>query len=126
MDALDGNAIAGLLHDVFGAEMTTATGACGSCGATSVVAELTVYRRAPSAATPGARPRARARRGPPPGSPPPAAERRARGSVGRGRTCQAAPRGSIQRTEVVCATLAAPRKLPANWADPVSSPNEAP
>jgi hypothetical protein len=47
MDALDGNAIAGLLHDVFGAEMTTATGACGSCGATSVVAELTVYMRAP-------------------------------------------------------------------------------
>jgi hypothetical protein len=47
MDALDGNAIGGLLLDVFGAEMTTATGVCGSCGATSVVAELTVYRRAP-------------------------------------------------------------------------------
>jgi uncharacterized protein DUF6510 len=47
MDALDGNAIAGLLFDVFGAEMTTATGVCGSCGASSVVAELTVYMRAP-------------------------------------------------------------------------------
>jgi hypothetical protein len=47
MDALDGNAIAGLLFDVFGVEMTTATGVCGSCGANSVVAELTVYMRAP-------------------------------------------------------------------------------
>jgi hypothetical protein len=47
MDALDGNAIAGLLFDVFGAEMTTATGVCGSCGARSIVAELTVYQRAP-------------------------------------------------------------------------------
>jgi hypothetical protein len=47
MDALDGNAIAGLLFEVFGAEMTTARGVCRSCGATSVVAELTVYQRAP-------------------------------------------------------------------------------
>jgi hypothetical protein len=47
MDALDGNAIAGLLVDVFGAEMTTATGVCASCGARSIVAELTVYQRAP-------------------------------------------------------------------------------
>ena len=47
MDALDGNAIAGLLFDVFGGEMTTATGVCGTCGASSVVAELIVYRRAP-------------------------------------------------------------------------------
>ena len=47
MDALDGNAIGGLLLDAFGAEMTTATGVCGSCGATSIVAELTVYQRAP-------------------------------------------------------------------------------
>ena len=42
--AVDGNAIAGLLASVFGAEMTTATGTCGSCGAVSVVAELVVYR----------------------------------------------------------------------------------
>jgi hypothetical protein len=47
MDALDGNAIGGLLLDVFGAEMTTATGVCGSCGATAVVAELTVFMRGP-------------------------------------------------------------------------------
>ena len=41
---LDGNAIGGLLMEVFGAEMTTATGICGSCGAVRQVAELTVYR----------------------------------------------------------------------------------
>ena len=40
MEALDGNAIAGLLFDVFGAEMTTATGVCASCGASGPVAEL--------------------------------------------------------------------------------------
>jgi hypothetical protein len=42
--ALDGNAIGGLLIEVFGVEMTTVTGTCGSCGAVSVVAELAVYR----------------------------------------------------------------------------------
>jgi hypothetical protein len=47
MDALDGNAIAGLLTDVFGAEMTSATCACASCGADGHVAELLVYSRAP-------------------------------------------------------------------------------
>ena len=41
--AVDGNAIAGLLASVFGAEMTTAVGTCGSCGAVTVVAELPVY-----------------------------------------------------------------------------------
>lgn len=41
--ALDGNAIGGLLIEVFGTEMTTATAACESCGATSQVAELAVY-----------------------------------------------------------------------------------
>ena len=49
MDALDGNAVAGLLNQVFGYEMTTATGVCASCGATRLVAELTVYVRAPGA-----------------------------------------------------------------------------
>jgi ribosomal protein S27E len=44
---VDGNAIGGLLLEVFGAEMTTATGRCGSCGTASVVAEQTVYLRAP-------------------------------------------------------------------------------
>jgi Family of unknown function (DUF6510) len=42
--ALDGNAIGGLLIEVFGTEMTTAVGTCGSCGAVSQVAELVVYR----------------------------------------------------------------------------------
>ena len=32
MNALDGNAIAGLLVEVFGAEMTTSKGTCGSWG----------------------------------------------------------------------------------------------
>jgi hypothetical protein len=40
---LDGNAIGGLLMSLFGTDMTTATGICGSCGAASQVAELAVY-----------------------------------------------------------------------------------
>src|ERR1700685_2797310 len=32
MDAVDGNAIGGLLHEVFGAEMTTTVSVCGTCG----------------------------------------------------------------------------------------------
>jgi Family of unknown function (DUF6510) len=47
MDALDGNAIAGLLHDVFSSEMTSATGTCATCGSSSIVAELVVYLQAP-------------------------------------------------------------------------------
>jgi hypothetical protein len=47
MDALDGNAIGGLLIDLFGAEMTAAGSICGTCGATRPVAELVVYRQAP-------------------------------------------------------------------------------
>jgi hypothetical protein len=45
--ALDGNAIGGLLIEVFGTEMTTAVGTCGSCGAVSLVAELAVYMPGP-------------------------------------------------------------------------------
>jgi Family of unknown function (DUF6510) len=45
--ALDGNAIAGLLVDVFGTEMTTAKGTCASCGTSAQLAELAVYVRAP-------------------------------------------------------------------------------
>ena len=41
--ALDGNAIGGLLHEVFGAEMTTVVSTCASCGAVRQVAELVVY-----------------------------------------------------------------------------------
>ena len=43
MDALDGNAIGGLLHDVFGAELTAAATLCAHCGARGVVAECEVY-----------------------------------------------------------------------------------
>ena len=41
--ALDGNAIGGLLIEVFGTEMTTAIATCASCGTASEVAELAVY-----------------------------------------------------------------------------------
>jgi Family of unknown function (DUF6510) len=41
---LDGNAIGGMLIEVFGAEMTTAVGICGRCGARGQVAEMAVYR----------------------------------------------------------------------------------
>ena len=47
MDPLDGNAIGGLLIDVFGAEMTGVIGTCGYCGDTGPVAGLVVYRQAP-------------------------------------------------------------------------------
>jgi hypothetical protein len=47
MEALDGNAIGGLLQEVFGAELTTATGTCANCGAVAYVAELAVYLEAP-------------------------------------------------------------------------------
>jgi hypothetical protein len=49
MDALedgvvDGNAIGGMLIEVFGTEMTTAVGTCARCGTAGQVAELAVYR----------------------------------------------------------------------------------
>jgi hypothetical protein len=47
MEALDGNAIGGLLQEVFGAEMTAAASVCGHCGDARPVAELVVYRQAP-------------------------------------------------------------------------------
>jgi hypothetical protein len=47
MEALDGNAIGGLLLEVFGTEMTTAVGTCIHCGATGQVAEMVVYLRVP-------------------------------------------------------------------------------
>ena len=48
MDALmlDGNAVAGLLQEVFAVEMTTALGTCGNCGATDAVGAIHVYRGA--------------------------------------------------------------------------------
>jgi hypothetical protein len=47
MERLDGNAIGGELMEIFGVEMTIATSVCGSCGATSAVAELHAYVQAP-------------------------------------------------------------------------------
>jgi hypothetical protein len=44
---LDGNAIAGLLSEAFGGEMTSAASVCAHCGAKHPVAELRVYLRAP-------------------------------------------------------------------------------
>jgi hypothetical protein len=48
MDALtlDGNAVAGLLLEVFGTEMTTAHGTCAGCGATDQLGAVRVYRAA--------------------------------------------------------------------------------
>ena len=45
--ALDGNAIGGLLMELFGTEMTAAVAVCGTCGATGPMAETVVYLRAP-------------------------------------------------------------------------------
>lgn len=47
MDALDGNAIGGLLHEVFGKEMTDAMGRCANCGMIAPVADTVVYLQAP-------------------------------------------------------------------------------
>ncbi len=47
MEAVDGNAVGGLLRDVFGAEMTNATATCANCGATGPVAETVVFLRGP-------------------------------------------------------------------------------
>jgi hypothetical protein len=44
---LDGNAIGGLMLELFGIELTAATGICGSCGASGPIARLEVYVHAP-------------------------------------------------------------------------------
>jgi Family of unknown function (DUF6510) len=48
MDALmlDGNAVAGLLQEIFAVEMTTAIGTCNACGATDEIGALYVFRGA--------------------------------------------------------------------------------
>ena len=48
MDALmlDGNAVAGLLQEVFAAEMTTAVGTCAGCGASEPVGAVHAYHGA--------------------------------------------------------------------------------
>jgi hypothetical protein len=47
MEALDGNAIAGMLYEVFGGEMTMAQAECGRCRARGPVAECEVYLGGP-------------------------------------------------------------------------------
>jgi Zn finger protein HypA/HybF involved in hydrogenase expression len=44
---LDGNAIGGMLLELFGAEMTLAVTTCRSCGARGEIARLDVYVRCP-------------------------------------------------------------------------------
>lgn len=44
---LDGNALGGLLFEVFGAEMTAAAGSCDGCGAVEAVGALLVHDRGP-------------------------------------------------------------------------------
>ena len=43
---LDGNAVAGLLQEVFAVEMTIAVGTCGGCGTARPVGAVHVYRGA--------------------------------------------------------------------------------
>jgi DNA-directed RNA polymerase subunit RPC12/RpoP len=49
MDYVDGNALGGTFLELFGIEMTVATGVCGTCGRAGEVATLHVYLRAPGA-----------------------------------------------------------------------------
>ena len=46
---LDGNAIGGLLGEVFVGELTVARSTCGSCGAVREIGALVVYGQAPGA-----------------------------------------------------------------------------
>ena len=45
--ALDGNAIGGLLLEVFATDMTSAAATCAACGAVGPVAETAVYLGGP-------------------------------------------------------------------------------
>ena len=47
MEALDGNAIGGMLYQVFGREMTMAQAECGNCRARGPLAECEVYLGGP-------------------------------------------------------------------------------
>jgi Zn finger protein HypA/HybF involved in hydrogenase expression len=44
---LDGNAIGGLLREIFAMEMTTAKGKCANCGSVHMMGEVVVYLKAP-------------------------------------------------------------------------------
>lgn len=47
MQPLDGNAMAGVMHDLFARDMTTTGYRCTGCGKTGVVAEMAVYMSGP-------------------------------------------------------------------------------
>ena len=44
---LDGNALGGMLGDVFGREMTAAVGTCSACGAVNAFGAAVAYTQAP-------------------------------------------------------------------------------
>jgi ribosomal protein S27AE len=46
---VDGNALAGALEQYMGRDVTAEHGTCGHCGHASMIAELVVYPKAPSA-----------------------------------------------------------------------------
>ena len=47
MEALDGNAIGGMLFEIFGGEMTTAQAVCDHCGSRGPLAQCEVYLGGP-------------------------------------------------------------------------------
>ncbi|TDU83281.1 hypothetical protein EV138_5743 [Kribbella voronezhensis] len=49
MGPVDGNAIAGVMHDLFARDMTTMGYQCAGCGGAGVMAELVVYMSGPGA-----------------------------------------------------------------------------
>ncbi len=44
---LDGNAAGGLLHEIFGVEMTASLATCAHCGSRGAIARLQMYSQAP-------------------------------------------------------------------------------
>ena len=46
---VDGNAIGGLLAEIFTREMTTAVGRCAGCGAVNAIGRVDVYMNGPGA-----------------------------------------------------------------------------
>jgi hypothetical protein len=49
MEPVDGNAIAGVMHDLFARDMTNLGYHCTDCGEAGVMAELVVYMSGPGA-----------------------------------------------------------------------------
>ena len=47
MEALDGNALGGVLAALYGGDMTATPGSCAHCGTVSVIAEMRAYVQAP-------------------------------------------------------------------------------